>query len=123
MSRIKRKRKLDEDEEHPAAHGNEGGGRGIYRKNAHKRDCDFDYGSEYRAKVGPPVQETGAPNVSMPCHFHAESQGGCEEERQARSICLRTSVETETEQKERGQTEGPVLWDTTKGQERISSWP
>lgn len=49
---MKRKRKLDDDEAPPTSFTAErGGGHGIYRKNAHKQDFDFDYGSEYRAKV------------------------------------------------------------------------
>ena len=28
-----------------------GGGKGIHRLNAHRHDYDFNYGSEYRAKV------------------------------------------------------------------------
>ena len=51
LQRKKRKRKLNEDEDGDTAEANGGGGHGIYRKNAHKKDYDFDYGSEYRAKV------------------------------------------------------------------------
>ena len=43
--RRKRKRKLDESD----VGGARGGGRGIHRKQPGKKD--FDYGSEYRAKV------------------------------------------------------------------------
>ena len=65
-SRMKRKRKLstaqDEDEEdndmpsRPVAGGRVsgrggGGGRGIHRLNPHKNEFEFDYGSEYKAKV------------------------------------------------------------------------
>lgn len=52
---MKRKRKLGEDDvrELPSTSQlDEGsGGRGIHRKNPHRRDFDFDYGSEYRSKV------------------------------------------------------------------------
>lgn len=62
-SRMKRKRKLDEGEEQPVSRGNEGGGHGIYRKNAHKRDYDFDYGSEYRSKKAKgDVKKVGKPD-------------------------------------------------------------
>lgn len=42
-------------------------GRGIYRKNPRKRGLDFDYGSEYKAKVCVHVhsqQHISVPNIS-----------------------------------------------------------
>ena len=55
---MKRKRKhLDSQEDdddtvsQPTAGGAVGGGKGIHRVNAHRKDFDYNYGSEYRAKV------------------------------------------------------------------------
>ena len=59
--RMSRKRKRlasqaeDEDDDdttsRPTPGGKVGGGKGIHRLNAHRHDYDFNYGSEYRAKV------------------------------------------------------------------------
>ena len=55
---MKRKRKRQDSQEddddtmsRPTAGGGVGGGKGIHRVNAHRKDFDYNYGSEYKSKV------------------------------------------------------------------------